>query len=109
MEPEKFGSIIRDLQSDINMKRFLLQDKLKYLVPQYLLNQPKFLDNFRNRVINQFMNGVESTEVTLEECNVLLDPGPCAADEIIMNDTNLYSENLRALLRKTIPGNAGDI
>ena len=109
MEPEKFGSIIRDLQSDINMKRFLLRDKLKYLVPQYLLNRPKFLDNFRNRVINQFMNGVESTEVTLEECNVLLDPGPCAADKIIMNDTNLYSENLRALLRKTISGNAGDI
>ena len=48
------------------MKMILLRDKLKYLVPQYLLNWPKSIDNFQNRVIDKFMNGVESTEVTLE-------------------------------------------
>lgn len=109
IEPEKFSSVIKDLQEDINMKRQVLRNKLKYIVPQYLLNRDKFLDNFRSRVINKFMVDLDSTFDNIEDCNSLLDPKSSAADEVIMNDTNLYSDNLKNLLKKTIQGNDGDI
>ena len=55
------------------------------------------------------MDGGEVKLVSLEDCNALLDPKTCAADEIIIDDTNLYSDNLRDLLRRTISGSEGDI
>ena len=56
-----------------------------------------------------FMDGREVKLISLEDCNALLDPKTCAADEIIIDDTNLYSNNLRDLLRRTISGSEGDI
>lgn len=109
IEPEKFDTIMRDLQENINMNRHVLHGKLKFMVPPYILNQDKFFDSFRNRVINKLINEFDYSSYSVNDYNSLLDPKLCAVDEVVIDDKMLYSQNLKTLLRSTINGNGDDI
>ena len=104
IEPDKFTNIILDLRDDMEMKPTRLREKLKFLVPPYVLHRKHFIQNFKLRVMHRLVHNFNNTNITHDECQNLLDPKASAADEITVNDNPLQRINLKEILRRTLSG-----
>ena len=94
INPDHFAAIIKDVRENMSMKPTKLREKLKFLVPHYILTKKMFIHNFKKRILKRFVYNFDNTAITVQECRALLNPKLSAADEITINDCPLRYKNM---------------
>ena len=108
LDVTKMNHVVNEIRRTPMIAPSELQEMLEDFVPSHLLQNPRFISNFRNRVTNYILNNSDSNVITRQQSNALVDSKSCAADEIILTDSTAHRLNFKNLLLSTIQGNKGD-